>query len=97
LKVPEKKRVKTTATVRFTLDKVSTVTVTALRKGQPVFTRTARLARGRHTVKIKPSEAGPLLIRLGAVDLAGNAASKQETMHVTPTPKKRAPKKDKGD
>jgi hypothetical protein len=95
LKVPEKKRVKTTATVRFTLDKVSTVTVTALRKGQPVFTRTARLARGRHTVKIKPSEAGPLLIRLGAVDLAGNAASKQETMHVTPVPK--PPKKDKGD
>jgi hypothetical protein len=32
------------------------------------------------------------VIRVGAVDLAGNAASRQTTMHVTP-----APKKHKGD
>jgi hypothetical protein len=89
LKAPEKKRAKTTATIRFTVDKVSTVTVTALRRGKPVFTTTARRGHGRHDVELKPSQPGPLTIRLGAVDLAGNAASEQTTMHVTPAPKKR--------
>ena len=92
LKAPAKKRVETTATIRFTIDKISTVTVTALRDGKPVFSTTARRGHGRHDVKLKPSEPGPLVIRLGAVDLAGNAASQQTTLHVTP-----APKKHKGD
>ncbi|HWI70735.1 MAG TPA: D-glucuronyl C5-epimerase family protein, partial [Baekduia sp.] len=92
LKAPAKKRVKTTATIRFAIDKVSTVTVTAFRHGKPVFTTTARRGHGRHEVKLRPSQPGPLTIRLGAVDLAGNAASQQTTMHVTP-----APKKHKGD
>jgi hypothetical protein len=101
LKAPERKRVKTTATLRLTLDKVSTVTVTALRRGKVVFTYAGRLAHGRHEVTIKPSEPGPLLIRAGAVDLAGNATSTQATLHVTPKPKKAKakakPKKPTGD
>jgi hypothetical protein len=87
LKVPRSKRVKTTATLRLTLDKVSTVSVTALRRGKVVFASTRRLGRGRHDVRLKPSEPGPLLIRAGAVDLAGNATSTQATLHVTPKPK----------
>jgi hypothetical protein len=98
LKAPKKKRVETTATLRLTLDKVSTVSVTALRHGKVVFASTQRLGRGRHDVELKPSEPGPLLLRAGAVDLAGNATSTQATLHVTPKPKtKTKPKKHTGD
>ncbi|MCW2983255.1 MAG: hypothetical protein JWR63_825, partial [Conexibacter sp.] len=79
---------KRTAELRFTLDKVSTVTVTATRRGKAVLARTARFGRGRHVVAIKPSQAGPLVVRVGAVDLAGNAGSADGTLHVAAAPKK---------
>jgi D-glucuronyl C5-epimerase C-terminus len=89
LDLPEKpKRAKTKVNLRFTLDKVSTVTVTVARRGKVVLTSTARYGRGRHLVAIEPSRAGPLVVSAGAVDLAGNAASDHGTLHVTPPPKK---------
>jgi hypothetical protein len=89
---PPAVRAKASATVRFTLSKVSTVTITAVRRGTVVLARTARLGRGRHRVGIRPAQAGPLLVRVRAVDLAGNAGAAEATMHVAP-----AAKKHKGD
>jgi hypothetical protein len=41
----------------FTLNKVSTVTLTVLRKGRPVLTRSARFGYGRHAFAIRPAGA----------------------------------------
>jgi hypothetical protein len=83
---------KASAAVRFTLSKVSTVTITAVRRGTVVLSRTARLGRGSHKVGLRPAQPGPLLIRVRAVDLAGNGGAAQATMHVAP-----ATRKGKGD
>jgi hypothetical protein len=89
---PPTLRAKGSGTLRFTLSKVSTVTITAVRRGSVVLHRTARVGRGRHTVGLRPTKAGPLLIGVRAVDLAGNAGAAQATVHVKP-----AAKRDKGD
>lgn len=89
---PSALRVKRDGTVPFTLSKVSTVTITAVRRGSTVLQRTARLGRGRHKVDVRPTKAGPLLVRVRAVDLAGNAAATEATVDVKP-----AAKKGKGD
>ena len=89
---PSALRAKRAGTVPFTLSKVSAVTITAVRRGSVVLQRTARLGRGRHTVELRPTKAGPLLVRVRAVDLAGNAGAAQATVHVKP-----AAKKGKGD
>jgi D-glucuronyl C5-epimerase C-terminus len=89
VKLPKKApRAKSTVTLRIALDKISTVTVTATRAGKVVFSHTARWAYGTHTLKIAPSAPGPLTIRAGGVDLAGNAGSGQAVLHVRPAPKK---------
>ena len=75
-------RAQRAAQVAYTLDKVSTVTITATRAGRLVLSRTARLGRGRHAVSLKPSQAGPLTLRIAATDLAGNATATQATIHV---------------
>lgn len=90
LKLPHgKPHAKARITLRFTLDKVSTVTITATRKGKVVFSITRHLGHGRHSVRITPSEAGALTIRAGAVDLAGNPGSDQAVLHVRSSPKKK--------
>jgi hypothetical protein len=89
---PSSLRAKAAGTVPFTLSKVSVVTITAVRRGSVVLQHTARLGRGRHKVDLKPTKAGPLLVRVRAVDLAGNAGATEATVHVKP-----AAKKDKGD
>lgn len=89
---PSSLRAKAAGAVPFTLSKVSTVTITAVRRGSVVLRRTARLGRGRHKVDLRPTKAGPLLVRARAVDLAGNAGATEATVHVKP-----AAKKDKGD
>ena len=87
---PSPLRAGASGAVRFTLSKVSTVTITAVRRGSIVLRRTARLGRGSHRVSVRPAQAGPLLIGVHAVDLAGNAGAAQATMHVAPAAKKRA-------
>jgi hypothetical protein len=90
VKLPKKPpRAKSRVTIRITLDKVSSVTITAARAGKVVFSHSGRWARGTHTLKITPSERGALTIRAGAVDLAGNAGSGQAVLHVRPAPKKK--------
>jgi D-glucuronyl C5-epimerase-like protein len=89
---PKTLRAKGSGTVRFTLSKISTVTITAARRGSVILHRSARLGRGHHTVGLRPTKAGPLLVGVRAVDLAGNAGAAQATVHVKP-----AAKKDKGD
>ncbi|WP_272474045.1 D-glucuronyl C5-epimerase family protein [Baekduia alba] len=81
-------RAKVDAHVPFTLSKIATVTITATRAGQVVLSRTARLAYGKHYVSIKPSRAGPLLLRVAATDLAGNGNAAQATVHVRAAAKK---------
>lgn len=90
VKLPKKApRAKSRVTIKISLDKVSSVTVTATRAGQVVFSHAARWARGTHTIRIAPAQRGPLTIRAGAVDLAGNAGSDQAILHVRPAPKKK--------
>ncbi len=73
------------ATVAFTLDKISTVTLVARRSGKPVFTATARLGAGRRTFTLpRLRSARPLELELRAVDLAGNAARAAGTLPVRP-------------
>jgi hypothetical protein len=85
---PTALRAKAAGTVPFTLSKVSAVTMTAARRGSVVLQRTARLGRGRHKVDLRPTKAGPLLVRVRAVDLAGNAGAAEATVHVKPAAKK---------
>jgi hypothetical protein len=77
-------RAKRAASVRFTIDKVSTVSVTIVRRGTVVLARTARLGRGAHRVGVRPSQGGPLLVRVRAVDLAGNAGAGTARVSVRP-------------
>jgi hypothetical protein len=79
-------RAKRGAHVAYTLDKVSTVTITATRAGRLVLSRTARLGHGRHLISLKPSQAGPLVLRVSATDLAGNSAATAATIHVRAAP-----------
>lgn len=73
------------ATVRFTLSKVSSVTLTARRGRAVVFTRTSRLARGRHGVVLpKLRSAKRLGLSLRAVDPAGNVGVASGTLAVSP-------------
>jgi hypothetical protein len=85
---PSALHAKAAGSVRFTLSKVSTVTITAARRGSVVLSRSARLGYGRHAVALRPTKAGPLLVRVGAVDLAGNAGAATVTVHVKPAAKK---------
>jgi hypothetical protein len=81
-------RAKRAAHVPFALDKVSTVTITATRRGKVVLSRAARLGYGKHEIALKPSQAGPLGLRVSATDLAGNASSAAVTVHVRAAAKK---------
>jgi hypothetical protein len=83
-------RQKAAGAVRFTLDKVSFVTVTILRRGRVVLARTARLGRGDHAIGLRPAQGGPHVVRLRAVDLAGNAGAAEGTVAVRPAAKKHA-------
>jgi hypothetical protein len=76
--------------VAFTLSKISVVTLTALRRGRVVWWRSARLGGGRHAFVLRPAVAGPLALRLRAVDLAGNAAAAAAVLHVRPAERRRS-------
>jgi hypothetical protein len=82
-------RARRSATLRFTLSKVSAVRLTATRAGKVVYDHTARLGYGKHNVGIHPARAGLLRFRVSAVDLAGNAGAAAATAHVRPAAKKR--------
>ena len=74
-----------TARVAFTLDKVSEVSLVATRKGRVVAAETARFARGRHAFAVGPLRAaGPVGLRVRAVDLAGNAGASRGVLRVAP-------------
>jgi hypothetical protein len=68
-------RAKRAAKLTFTINKVSTVSVTLLRAGKVVFSESARFGYGRHGFAYRPRKHGALEVRLRAVDLAGNAAA----------------------
>jgi D-glucuronyl C5-epimerase C-terminus len=79
-------RAKAAAHVGYTLSKVSTVTITATRAGRVVLSRTAQLGYGHHLISLKPSQPGPLILRIAATDLAGNSTATQATIHVRAAP-----------
>ncbi|MCW3012154.1 MAG: hypothetical protein JWO90_2558, partial [Solirubrobacterales bacterium] len=73
------------ARVPFTLDKVSSVSLTATRGREVVFAGTVRVARGRHAFTLpKLRKAGDLVLRLRAVDPAGNAGTAAGRLRVRP-------------
>jgi hypothetical protein len=95
IKLPKKApRAKSRVTIRITLDKVSSVTVTATRAGKVVLSHAARWSHGTHTLRITPSQRGALTIRATGVDLAGNRGSGQAVLHVKAIPKKKKHEKD---
>jgi hypothetical protein len=61
--------------VTFTINKVSTVSLTLTRRGKPVLARSARFGYGRHAFALRPRLRGALGVRLRAVDLAGNVGT----------------------
>ncbi len=72
---PTSARAKRPASVRFTLSKISTVTLTLLRARRPVLTRHVLVAHGTRSFAFTPIKAGPSAVRLRAVDLAGNVGA----------------------
>jgi hypothetical protein len=78
------------AKIPFTLSKISTVTATVLRKGAVVWSHTARMGYGPRTLSVRPAKAGPLEVRLRAVDLAGNVGTTTGTLHVARATRKGA-------
>jgi hypothetical protein len=85
---PQTLRAKRAGSVRFTLSKVATVSVTIVRRGRPVLVRHARLGYGEHDVGFRPGRAGPLEVRLSAVDLAGNVGGATTALSVRPAKKR---------
>jgi hypothetical protein len=75
-------RLRKPSKLTFTVNKVSNVSVTLLRRGKPVFSRTARFGYGRHAFAFRPRKSGALEVRLRAVDLAGNAGAVAGTIVV---------------
>jgi hypothetical protein len=68
-------RLRKPSKITFTINKVSTVSVTLLRRGKPVFSGSARFGYGRHAFAYRPRRPGALEVRLRAVDLAGNVGA----------------------
>ncbi|HEX7299209.1 MAG TPA: D-glucuronyl C5-epimerase family protein [Solirubrobacteraceae bacterium] len=68
-------RLRKPSKVTFTVNKVSNVSVTLLRRGKPIFSRAARFGYGRHAFAFRPGKRGALEVRLRAVDLAGHAVA----------------------
>jgi hypothetical protein len=68
-------RLKKPSKVTFTVNKVSTVSLTLTRKGKPVLSTSARFGYGRHAFGFRPRKRGGLGVRLRAVDLAGNVGA----------------------
>lgn len=60
--------------LRFSLSKISKVSLTVRRAGEIVFQRTVTLGHGNRSVKLKAAKTGPVDITLIATDLAGNRA-----------------------
>jgi hypothetical protein len=75
-------RLRKPSKLTFTINKVSRVSVTLLRRGKPVFSRTARFGYGRHAFAFRPRKRGALEVRLRAVDLAGNVGAVAGTIVV---------------
>ena len=81
-------RQKATGALQFTVSKISTVTVTVVRRGTAVLRRTARVGSGQHAIAFRPAHAGSYEVRVRAIDLAGNPGSAETVVSVRPAPKK---------
>ena len=68
-------RLRKPSQVAFTVNKISTVSLTLTRRGKPVLVRAARFGYGRHAFAFRPRLRGALGVRLRAVDLAGNVGA----------------------
>jgi hypothetical protein len=68
-------RLKKPAKLTFTINKISTVSLTLTRRGKPVLVRSARFGYGRHAFAYRPRRRGALGVHLRAVDLAGNVGA----------------------
>jgi hypothetical protein len=87
---PQTLPAKASGAVRYTTNKVATVTVTIAKGSTVVLQRSARLGYGNHAIGVRPARAGAHTVRVRAVDLAGNAAEATTTLTVRPARKARA-------
>ena len=78
----------TRAGVRFSLSKISNVSLTVRKAGKVVWTNRATVAHGKpQLLWITPAQGGVFSVTVGATDLAGNSASTSGTITVTRKPK----------
>lgn len=84
---PAAPRPKEKVAVPFALDKISDVTTTVTRDGGPIAGRTARQARGRHSVVFTPAKPGTYRVVVRATDLAGNSGATATRVRVASPPR----------
>jgi hypothetical protein len=75
-------RARRTASVRFSLSKVSQVRIAITRGSRTVLQRSATLPYGTRSVRWRPAAAGRYLVRIEAADLAGNRAVRRARLVV---------------
>jgi hypothetical protein len=80
---------KASGAVKFTTNKVATVTVTVAKGRTTILQRTARMGYGEHRIGVRPAQPGAHTLRVRAVDLAGNAAEATAPLPVRPARKPR--------
>jgi hypothetical protein len=71
------------ATVSFTLSKISNVTITVANGSQTVFSSTAQFPYGTDSFTVPALAPGIYTVTLSATDLAGNAGTTSGTLSVT--------------
>jgi hypothetical protein len=71
------------ATVSFTLSKISNVTITIVNGSQTVFSGTNQLPYGTDSFTVPSLAPGTYTVKLSATDLAGNAGMASGTLNVT--------------
>jgi hypothetical protein len=86
---PAPVRVGEDAVIRFTLSKLSCVTLRVRRAGRLVHTRKLVLPRGRRALTFRPKRAGEHRVQVQAVDLLSHYTRVERTLEVEPRRKRR--------
>jgi hypothetical protein len=77
-------RARRVSDIRFTLSKISNVSLSATHDGKTSYYGTLQLGHGAHTFTWRPSKPGGWTIAITAVDLAGNRGGQSQSVSVAP-------------
>jgi hypothetical protein len=87
--LPATLRARRPGRIAYVISRRATVTLTASRAGRVVLRRVARVGFGRHVLRVRPAQSGPLVITARAVDPAGQVATASSSITVGPAPARR--------